>query len=45
MAGMRKLLDMPAEAIPFALISIGHPAEEKPPAKRHDPSRVHTNHW
>ena len=41
--GMRELLGLPEEVTPFALVSIGHPAEEKPPAGRYDGSRVHRN--
>lgn len=43
--GIRRLLAIPEEIIPFALISIGYPAEEKPPANRFDSSRVHRNGW
>jgi nitroreductase len=43
--GMRKLLGIPKEVTPFALISIGHPAEHKPPAERYDPQRIHYNNW
>lgn len=43
--GMRKLLDIPEHVIPFALISIGYPAEKKPPANRFDESRIHYNKW
>jgi nitroreductase len=39
----RKLLGIPAEVIPFALIPLGYPAEAKPPSNRYDPSRVHTD--
>jgi len=43
--GIRKLLGMPEKVIPFALLSIGYPAEQKPPANRYDESRVHYNIW
>lgn len=43
--GIRKLLGMPESVIPFALISIGYPAEQKPPADRYDESRVHHDRW
>jgi nitroreductase len=43
--GFRKLLNIPGNVIPFALVPIGHPAEEKPPGGRFDPSRIHTNLW
>ncbi len=43
--GVRKLLNMPDNIIPFSLISIGYPAEQKPPANRYDPSRIHYDRW
>lgn len=41
----RRLLDIPSDIIPFALVSLGRPAEEKPPAERYQPGRVHENGW
>jgi len=43
--GMRKLLDIPEHVIPFSLISIGYPAEQKPTANRYVASRIHHNKW
>lgn len=43
--GIRNLLNMPDSIIPFSLISIGYPAEQKPPANRYDSSRVHYDRW
>ena len=43
--GIRKLLGMPEKVIPFALLSIGYPAEQKPPADRYNESRVHYEKW
>lgn len=43
--GIRKLLAMPENVIPFSLISIGYPAEQKPPANRYDESRIHYDRW
>lgn len=43
--GLRKLLGIPEEVMPFSLLSIGYPAEQKPPAERYDASRVHRNQW
>ena len=40
---MRRLLNLPDSLVPFALIAIGWPAEEKPPSDRYDPERVHYN--
>ena len=45
MEAMKKLLKIPDGFIPFALISIGYPAEEVPPSARYDESRVHHNGW
>ena len=42
---LRKLLGIPESVIPLALVSIGHPAEQKPPADRYDASRVHHDRW
>ncbi len=44
-AGMRKLMGIPDDIIPFSLVSIGYPAEEKPAANRFDLERIHTNKW
>ncbi len=44
-AGLRRLLSLPSHAVPFALIALGYPAEEKPPADRFDAKRVHHNRW
>ena len=43
--GLRKLLNIPEHVIPFSLISIGYPAEQKPRANRYNASRVHYNQW
>jgi len=43
--GMRKLLGIPEHVIPFSLISIGYPAEQKPRADRYDLSRIRHNGW
>lgn len=45
MAGMKELLKIPDGFLPFALISIGYPAEELPPAQRYSETRVHHNGW
>ena len=36
-----ELLKIPPVYAPLCLIAIGHPAEEKPPADRYDPEKVH----
>ncbi len=43
--GMRRLLDIPDQVIPFALIPIGRPAEEKPREDRFIEERVHMDGW
>jgi len=43
--GLRKLLNIPGHIIPFSLISIGYPAEQKPRANRYNESRIHHNKW
>jgi nitroreductase len=42
---VQKLLGLPGHVIPLCFISIGYPAEKKPPANRYDESRVHHNRW
>jgi len=43
--GMRALLGIPEAIIPYALIALGWPAEEKPVPDRFDPGRVHREMW
>ena len=43
--GMKRLLSLPDEIIPFSLMVTGHAAESRPPANRYDPSRIHRNRW
>jgi nitroreductase len=42
---LQKLLGVPEHVIPFSLVSLGYPAEQKPPANRYDESRVHHDQW
>jgi len=42
---IRQLLHLSENIVPFSLIAIGYPAEEKPPANRFDPNRVHWEKW
>ena len=42
---MQKLLGLPDEVIPFSLIPIGYPDEEKSLENRYNVSRVHYNKW
>jgi nitroreductase len=43
--GLRSLLGIPQRVVPFALIPIGWPAEEKRSSDRYDSSRVHYDGW
>jgi len=44
--GLRKLLGIPEHVIPFALIPVGHPSEQKPPRPdRYNQSRIHNDTW
>ncbi len=43
--GVKNLLRIPVGIMPLSLISIGYPAEEKPPANRFDEARVYYNKW
>lgn len=42
---IRKLLNIPESAVPFSLIALGYPAEEKGKVERYDEERVHYNKW
>jgi nitroreductase len=44
-AGVRELLGLPENVVPFAIVALGHPAEQKPPGERYDASRVRRNRW
>lgn len=39
------LLNIPAGIVPFCLISLGYPSEERTPAIRYDENRVHFEQW
>jgi nitroreductase len=43
--GMRKLLHIPENVIPLALIPLGYPAEQPRPADRFNAARVHRDRW
>lgn len=45
MRPMSELVGLPEDIVPIALISVGHPAEQKPPADRYKPERIRWNHW
>jgi nitroreductase len=41
----RRILGIPQEVIPFALMAVGHPAEQKEPRTQFDPQRVRYERW
>jgi nitroreductase len=44
--GIRALYKLPENIVPFSLVSIGYPAEEKPiPADRFNTERIHFERW
>jgi len=43
--GMKQLTNLPENVIPFALISIGDPAEKQVKVNRYNTSRIHHNKW
>ena len=42
---LRKLIDLPEEVIPFALVPLGHPAEKAEAEDRYRPELIHLNAW
>jgi len=43
--GFRKLCGLPEQVIPFALIAVGVPDEDKGPADYYSPDRIHHEAW
>lgn len=43
--GMRKLFGVPVHVVPFALVAVGWPAEEKSRQDRYNSTRVHYEKW
>ena len=43
--GMRALLGAPESVVPFSIIAVGRPAEEKEPKNVFRPERLHENRW
>ena len=41
----KELFDLPEHIIPFSMIPVGHPAEEKDKADRYKEEKVHYNKW
>lgn len=44
-AGFRKLLSLPEEITPFALVALGYPDEQPAAPQRYRKDRVHYNGW
>jgi nitroreductase len=44
-SGLRHLFSVPDHVVPFALVALGFPAEQKPPAGRFDRARIHDETW
>lgn len=44
-SAFRELFKLPEHIVPFCVIAVGHPAEQKPAANRYDESRIHYNQW
>ncbi len=42
---LREMLGMPENIVPFSLVALGFPGEEKRPGERYDPARVRRNRW
>ncbi len=43
--GVQQILKLPDFIMPLSLVALGYPAEEKPPAHRYLPERVHKDCW
>ncbi len=43
--GLRELLGIPEDVVPFSLVPFGHPAEERKLIDRYDGERVHHEKW
>ena len=42
---VRSILNIPQHIVPFSIIGMGYPAEEKTGRLRYDKSKVHNNSW
>ena len=45
MTAVRGILGIPEDVMPFCLIAVGHPAEERPRPDRWDDRLIHRNRW
>ena len=44
-AGVRRILAIPEPIVPFAIVAVGHPAEQPGRVDRFDPARIHRERW
>lgn len=44
-SALKKQFSLPDTVAPFSFVSIGHPAEQKPPEDRFEAAQVHLNKW
>jgi nitroreductase len=42
---IREMLGMPENVVPFSIVSLGFPAEQKAASNRFNPERIHRNRW
>jgi nitroreductase len=45
MRPLRELFGLPDDVELFAMVAVGFPAEQKPPAERYDATRIHRDRW
>jgi nitroreductase len=45
MDGIKKALDLPSHILPFSLIALGYPDEQKARPQRYDKAKVHYEKW
>ena len=45
MAGVRSILHIPEQIIPFSAVALGYPAKPPHPTDRFDPNRIHQGKW
>lgn len=43
--GLKKLLKLPDNIVPFSLVALGYPAEKKPANSKYFEERIHRNIW
>ncbi|MBM3292076.1 nitroreductase family protein [Candidatus Bathyarchaeota archaeon] len=43
--GLKKLFNLPDNIVPFCIVSLGYPAEEKAQSNRFNENRIHIDKW